>query len=301
MVTTLSEVLLQAQLDTIDLLLAMYAGEDEISLSPNNARLLDSLRGHLDQEEHAHPVWEPEEHSVMMKLAVTSTNSQKTSLLLSLMITIPLVHETGVNRNTEAPPAARLTLERTSGLTRKAFEKLVAGMPVPGEDGIFETVEYLQTAAGLLLDEQYSDQTTALAPECDTELTRVWFYLPSLSTRGKRDDMVSVAPTYGLTGFVLAGKPGVLCVEGASGDVQAYLADIKRNSWGDIPSFQKKISERFREDNIINRKFCDMREITDDIERHGQRCNRSNLAQVEEYLRLSGLPDAFGKVFMQRD
>lgn len=34
---------------------------------------------------------------------------------------------------------------------------------------------------------------------------RVWFWLPSLSTREKRDDMVNWAPEYNLTGFVLAG------------------------------------------------------------------------------------------------
>jgi hypothetical protein len=32
--------------------------------------------------------------------------------------------------------------------------------------------------------------------------------------------MVNLAPGYALTGFVLAGKPGVLCLEGASPDIK---------------------------------------------------------------------------------
>jgi hypothetical protein len=37
-------------------------------------------------------------------------------------------------------------------------------------------------------------------------LVRVWFYFPSLNTREKRQNMVDWAPSYSLTGFVLAGK-----------------------------------------------------------------------------------------------
>jgi hypothetical protein len=37
-------------------------------------------------------------------------------------------------------------------------------------------------------------------------LVRVWFYFPSLNTREKRQHMVDWAPSYSLTGFVLAEK-----------------------------------------------------------------------------------------------
>jgi hypothetical protein len=44
-------------------------------------------------------------------------------------------------------------------------------------------------------------------------------------TPGMRLDknMVNLAPGYALTGFVLAGKPGVLCLEGASPDIDSPL------------------------------------------------------------------------------
>lgn len=82
----------------------------------------------------------------------------------------------------------------------------------------------------------------ASQPDPDEPLERYYLWFPSLSTPSKRKDLVTYASRYDLTGFVLAGKPGLLCLEGRAGGVQAYLGDIKNESWGDIPSYQKKAS-----------------------------------------------------------
>lgn len=42
--------------------------------------------------------------------------------------------------------------------------------------------------------------------------------------------------------MVFIGKPGLLCVEGDGGVVDAYMGRIKSESWSDIPSYQKKVS-----------------------------------------------------------
>ncbi|GAA5869318.1 hypothetical protein JCM3774_004205 [Rhodotorula dairenensis] len=154
----------------------------------------------------------------------------------------------------------------------------------------------------------------------DREEYRVWFYFPSLSSREKRDDMVNWAPEYNLTGFVLAGKPALLCVEGTESNVQAYLSDIKANSWADIPSFQKKVSERFRTrllppstspadptaapaaaagataDPTLRRLFTSMDEITALIPRGGYRGHKPEMGDVRDFLAAKGLGDAFGQV-----
>lgn len=128
-------------------------------------------------------------------------------------------------------------------------------------------------------------------------IVRVWFYFQSLSTREKRNDIVNYAASYSLTGFVLAGKPGVLCLEGASADIDAYMKFIKTHSWGDIPSHQKKVSERFRETEGVQRVFSGMEEITDSLgERSGQRANRGDMQALEAWLRARGLQEAFGNV-----
>ncbi|SCZ97531.1 BZ3500_MvSof-1268-A1-R1_Chr4-3g07234 [Microbotryum saponariae] len=127
------------------------------------------------------------------------------------------------------------------------------------------------------------------------EIFRVWFLFQSLSTREKREDIVNWAKEYHLTGFVLAGKPALLCLEGESNKIDQYMSEIKSVSWSDIPSFQKKVSERHRIP-ITSRIFSNMSEITSLIEKGGFRNNRIEMGQVKEYLVGKGLGEVFGLV-----
>jgi hypothetical protein len=85
----------------------------------------------------------------------------------------------------------------------------------------------------------HPDPDLDLPPE---PLERAYLWFPSLSTPSKRRDLVTYASRYDLTGFVLAGKPGLLCLEGRGRAFERYMSDIKNESWGDIPSYQKKVS-----------------------------------------------------------
>lgn len=55
----------------------------------------------------------------------------------------------------------------------------------------------------------------------------VWFYFPSISTHLKRSDFILYTPSYALTKFFYEGKPGLLCVEGASKNIDDYMKFIK--------------------------------------------------------------------------
>lgn len=86
---------------------------------------------------------------------------------------------------------------------------------------------------------KFAEQTQTALGEGDD--WRVWFFFPSLSTKEKRNDLVMYARERKMTGFVLAGKPGLLCVEGPIDVIDEYMAAIKSQSWSDIPSYQKKV------------------------------------------------------------
>ena len=173
-------------------------------------------------------------------------------------------------------------------------------MDLPEED-ILTVIEHVKEAAL-----EYSTQSTQ-APaganslfDRDASLVRAWFYFPSISTRAKRDDLINFAPTYGLTGFLMAGKPGILCLEGGSVAIDDFMKFIKTDSWGDIPSQHKKVSERYRQtDADLVRVFGGMEEITETVgERRGERANRSDMKALELWLVERGLGVAFGNVFM---
>jgi hypothetical protein len=94
-------------------------------------------------------------------------------------------------------------------LSRTAYEELVQSVKslpqdTSGAEYILKAVDHIGTWAPLQvsipLDHPLATDNTP------TQLERVWFWFPSLSTRSKRKDLVDYAPRYGLTGFVLAGK-----------------------------------------------------------------------------------------------
>jgi hypothetical protein len=97
---------------------------------------------------------------------------------------------------------------------------------------------------------------------------------------------------------VITGKPGVLCLEGTSSNIDSYMSAIKTQSWADVPSFQKKVSEKWRERTEVRRAFDSMTEITNTVPMHGARGNRGELSEVERMLEEKGLGHAFARVFL---
>ena len=283
--------LLEIQVGQINLLLAMYP--DDVVIEENSQKLLNHLQRYTEGSEANSSI--SQNVSVLLRVPIESNFGHEEALQLD--ITFPFTDVE--NENAHEPPPARIRIRQPSWLSRTATAQLMRG--VQGED-LFGTIEQVKETAIRQLEAsknssslQASHEATAKVPN---SFVRVWFYFPSISTRSKRDDFIKYAPSYDLTGFLHAGKPGLLCVEGAPQSIDDYMKFIKTESWGDIPSHHKKVSERHRE-SIEQRVFSSMTETTDKIgERHGQRANRSDMKAMEEWLIERGLGDAFGKVLM---
>lgn len=168
-------------------------------------------------------------------------------------------------------------------------------------DLLLQTVDFIRDAAVKLLPEPEPAPTGATGggrrrrpaqtgAEADEPEYRVWLWFPSLSTREKRDDIVDWAPEYGISGFVMAGasrsrarvrfvanretdlclswgacrtgKPALMCLEGTETGVQAFLSDIKANSWvrWSLPSSECRIDPVVpiprRPTSHLSRKRC---------------------------------------------
>ncbi|CAI7655427.1 unnamed protein product [Penicillium bialowiezense] len=283
--STLPAELMESQLSTIDLLVAMFPSPGELEIPESTTQCVEKLRDWCENPDST-PSGIPSIISLSVCLPIADGDQT-----IQVNISVPLHCE---NPDTiDQPPSLSFSLRQPDWMSRSEAANITAS--IPQSDDALEVFEYIQIEANQILE---SKQSQTVAPE-DTHkgpIVRVWFYFPSLSTRKKRDDMVNLAPAYSLTGFVLAGKPGVLCLEGASQDVDSYMSFIKTHSWGDIPSHQKKVSERFREVENVQRVFSGMEEITDSLgERSGQRANRGDMQALEAWLGSRGLQEAFEK------
>ncbi|KAH7169987.1 hypothetical protein EDB81DRAFT_774196 [Dactylonectria macrodidyma] len=290
--------LMELQLGQIDLLMAMYESDNAISIDNSSRSLLQLLRDWCETDQEEMPEFTQSSITMLLSLDISDTGdspSQETKSL-QLNLSVPLVFQeggSGVAPGTEPPPV-KTRVQQPTWMSKGEVAQLTADIP---DEDILSVIEHVKEAAIRHL-EGLKQVTEGL--QTDTSIVRVWFYFPSISTRAKRDDIVHYAPTYGLTGFLLAGKPGVLCLEGGSVEIDNFMKFIKTESWGDIPSQHKKVSERFREEEAeLKRAFKDMREVTDMIgERRGERANRNDMKALEAWLIECGLGEAFGKVIM---
>lgn len=261
----------------------MFPSPSELEIPESSREAVDKLHDWC-QNPTKTPTGIPPSLSLAVHLSVATDKTIQVNISISLQ---------SDNPESQEPPPLSYSLRQPEWMSKAEFAKMAAAVP---SDDVFLAFEYIKEQAMHLLQTRETLTETA-ATRSSGPLVRVWFYFPSLSTRGKRDDLVNYASDYSLTGFVLAGKPGVLCLEGASTDIDAYMSFIKTNSWGDIPSYQKKVSERFRETADIQRVFSGMEEITDSLgQRSGLRANRGDMQALEAWLTARGLHEAFGNV-----
>ena len=308
--------LIELQLAQIDLLMAMYPNEGAITIDEASSTTLNILRESLNSDGTTGRgllTLSPNAAvslRLILEVDILHSDNNINTKTLQLDVAVPFTYHNDnaeAPEPTEEPPRPTIRLLQPPWMNKAEAAALMAHIPQDDDnDDLFLTIENIKDAvtshlSSLQLKSEADptgtdDSTEDQQPNANQPITRVWFYFPSISTRSKRDDIVNYAPTYRLTGFLLSGKPGVLCLEGASDRVDAYMKFIKTESWGDIPSYQKKVSERFREVGVP-RVFADMQEITDDLgERRGERANRGDMKALEAWLVERGLGEALMKV-----
>ncbi|EGP90171.1 unnamed protein product [Zymoseptoria tritici ST99CH_1A5] len=276
-----------ARLDYIDLLRAMYPADDELLMDQETEVMLSNARTWCEDDAIERPNMTA---TISLSLVLTfSTAAKQDSRKLVLTIELPLAALEPVSA--EVPLEGRLRVG-ADWLTKAEALRLQFDLPEHDILSAIDIVRYRATEHLATLQ-----QTAVVAGDISGPEVRAWFYFPSISTRAKRDDLVNHAPSFGLTGFLLAGKPGVLCLEGGAQRIDDFMKFIKTESWGDIPPGHKKVSEVLRE-SCTERSFSRMEEITDQLEKRGQRSNRSDMKGLEQWLAARGLGESFAKVLM---
>ncbi|KAJ3278255.1 hypothetical protein HK104_002518 [Borealophlyctis nickersoniae] len=315
--------LLAVQLATIDLLESMFCGEGEFTLHNPDARsrlqtMVDDAANFLPSDSTTHLL---PSLSFSLNLPLHDPPDPTVSGI-RMDCTLPLtVPESNIDTSS-LPLPPRLSLacptwipSRNDHRTLKtAFDDHISGLEAGLDSSqiILEAAEWVQSNAAKFR----SSPSASTPPASDVLLAsssspshqvfvREWYYLPSLSTKQKRQDMITYAYNHQLTGFVTPGKPGILCVEGLDRNVQSYFSDIRTKSWADIPSAHRRMTPMHCEKTVVAsggreafeglRKFEGMVEVTFDL--HGARGNRNSLAKLEQWLTEKGVGEAFGWLF----
>ena len=84
---------------------------------------------------------------------------------------------------------------------------------VEGEAVLVAVVSWLQDQGETLLAPGIEEKTDIQAIAGPRKMLRYWIYSHHIYSKVKRKDLQGLASDLRLTGFVLPGKPGVICVE----------------------------------------------------------------------------------------
>ncbi|KFH45603.1 RWD domain-containing protein 2A-like protein [Hapsidospora chrysogenum ATCC 11550] len=296
--------LMELQLGQVDLLMAMYASDDAVIIDETSLGMVESLRRWCEGvDDGTPPLLTESSIQLVLRLEIPEEEGGPRGESLQLEITFPVVshdERKTAAETLEEPPKAKIRLRQPDWMSKAETWRL--SDDIPGDEDMLTAIDHVRESASRHLQESRltADVATSAGGEQDGSTDRTWFYFPSISTRSKRQDIVNYAPRYGLTGFLLAGKPGILCLEGGARAIDDYMSFIKTESWGDIPPQHKKVSERYRETGPeVRRVFEGMTEITETMgERRGERANRNDMKALEAWLTEHGVGEAFGKVLI---
>ena len=129
--------------------------------------------------------------------------------------------------------------------------------------------------------------------ETSSHFCRMWLYMHHIYSKTKRRDILSLASELDLTGFMLAGKPGVVCVEGDVRNTKQFYSILRRWNWKSITCRKKEIvADR---DIGVQRKITGFQELG--LDTHGPRQNHMDMGQFLDYLRRHGLEYMFKTLF----
>lgn len=187
-------------------------------------------------------------------------------------------------------------LHRTQQLLLNQALNDVVGRQEDGESCIYMLISWLQDnsedyiAASNTNQGKEVDNKSKEQERCRT-FARYWIYSHHIYGKLKRRNIAALAKDNLITGFCLAGKPGVVCMEGISEDCDYCWQKIKSMNWHRI-LIRLLEKEEDCKDIDSARKFDDFHEISfPTSEKH------NDMGQLLKYLTERKLQHAFKELF----
>lgn len=115
-----------------------------------------------------------------------------------------------------------------------------------GETCLCSIIYWIQENVDKYVDKEIS-LPKSLTKKDEKSFMRLWIYSHHIYSKNKRKDILSLAEDLSVTGFMLPGKPGIICVEGDSPDCEEWWARVRAMNW-------KKIMIRKNETIALNPK-----------------------------------------------
>jgi len=251
--------LIDLQLAEIELLEASYGSQFSVETSAELDSMRKSQTGSLGL---ARP------RGLIMQLRLD---------LFSLWIQMP-----------ERYPETRLTVRFTSKQfddeqVQRALDQEMDTINARSDEGelyICELIEWINDNVERFKTEQVK---TKVKSRNDLKWCRYWIYSHHIYSAEKRRNMAQLSDEFDLRGFVLPGKPGIICVEGDSDDCHRFYSAIKRWNWQHLELKHEEKQPVTHVKELV--ELCMFDKVTElRFKVAGQRQNHQDLGEFRQYL-----------------
>ncbi|XP_016967827.1 RWD domain-containing protein 2B [Drosophila biarmipes] len=232
------------QLEELELLSSIYCGAGELEML--DAGVVADFNEFLEEPK---PVTDLRSNlEYMVKLSLPA--KQSVEVRVELPHLYPLLEQARVSVHTPLLGKAReqrlkMDLEEFQG-ERQEEEP---------EPYIYQLLSWLQEHIEDLIKrpasefaEQPAQEPQDIPPPASlpSHLERMWIYSHHIKSTAKRQELIRQARQLQLTGFSRPGKPGIICVEGESDNVQEFWRTIKALRWQKISVVRTEPRQRKR-------------------------------------------------------
>ncbi|XP_015595951.1 RWD domain-containing protein 2A [Cephus cinctus] len=152
-------------------------------------------------------------------------------------------------------------LDRTQQMNLNKSLSLFMNSQEKGEPCIYALISWLQDDIDKYLEQSELNKKSKGKLKETEELDkhvfgRYWVYSHHIYSKFKRRDIADLAKENSLSGFTLAGKPGIICVEGALDDCEYWWQKVKTMNW------HKILIKLVEEENLDNRNLDSLRKFS---------------------------------------
>lgn len=272
---------LTAQVNELQALQSVYPNELVVA----DYGVLADINEYIEHPDRESPRWL--EYAIAIPL-----NGGNIELLVNLPTNYPQEQPDVYARSSLLDRTQQCLLNKELSIIVKAQEA--------GEPCIYTLISWLQDNADTYFEASMcnqaikcNDTSKSDMEETQTAVTfsRYWIYSHHIYSKFKRRDVANLAKENSITGFCLAGKPGIICMEGNLEDCDYCWQKIKTMNWHRILI---KLLEKVEDCNDVDslRKFTDFQEVSfPTTERH------NDMGQLLKYLTDHNCQHAFKELF----
>ncbi|XP_020292043.1 RWD domain-containing protein 2A [Pseudomyrmex gracilis] len=244
--------------------------------------ILADINEYIEHPNRDPPRWL--EYSIAIPL-----NGESIELLVNLPTNYPKEHPEVYARSAR--------LDRTQQCLLNQELSAIVKLQETEEPCVYTLISWLQDNAEIYLNAvnqsvKCKDSNKTDTRDQDTVIfSRYWIYSHHIYSKFKRRDVANLAKENSLTGFCLAGKPGIICMEGTLEDCEYCWQKIKAMNWHRILI---KLLEKEKDCDSVDsrRKFVDFQEVSfPTTERH------NDMGQLLKYLSDHDCQYAFKELF----